>query len=236
MTDRERILKLLGGDEPDRQPVISWPCAKHAETSIIVRPPNQPLINPSTASAGGGSVSSGEPGRGCDGLVLAEIVNPFGIAIEQGRDLNALLKTDPERGATELDRLTSEVKASILDVIERGADGILYRLHGACAKWCSPMQYGGFYLERDRELMEAAQPLMFNVLFVAGDEEVYFDFVSDLPAQALGWDSRMTGVTAKQMRGIREGLLLAEDEEADIRLAAQEGSIAEGLERVKANV
>lgn len=166
-----------------------------------------------------------------DLLLLAEIANPFGLAIERGLDLNALLKSDPEGGATKLDELTAEVKATITEVLERGAEGILYRLHGASPEWCTPMQYGGYYLERDRELLQGAGAAKFNLLFVAGDSEVYFDFVSDLPAHAFAWDSPPTGVTAKQMREIRGGLLASADNDSDILLATITGSISQALER-----
>lgn len=213
MTDRERILLLTEGKSIDRKPIISWPCPDQAPSGVIVHMPNQALIPED------------------DLLLLAEVVNPFGLAIERGLDLNALLKSDPEGGATKLDELIASVKATIDDVLSRGADGILYRLHGASPEWCTPMQYGGYYLERDRELLQQASRAKFNWLFVAGDSEVYFDFVSDLPAQAFAWDGPTTGVTATQMREIREGLLASADEASDILLSTVTGSISQALER-----
>ena len=221
MTDRERIFALAEGLSLDRTPIVSWPCPDQAPSGVSVRLPSQTLI----AKEGT--------------LLLAEIVNPFGLAIERGLDLNDLLKTDPEGGGCELDRLSEEVKSTIEDVLRRGADGILYRLHGACPRWCTPMQYGGYYLERDRELLGHAKGALFNVLFVAGDEEVYFDFVSDLPAHAFGWDSSTTGVSEKDMRSIRQGLLISDDPQSDILLSTATGSITQALEspaKVEINV
>ncbi len=213
MTDRERLRLLQAGIAPDRKPIISWPCPDQAPSGITVRLPNQALIADDEMMA------------------LAEITNPFGLAIERGLDLNAILKGDPESGSKTLDALTEEVKSTIASVLARGADGILYRLHGASPRWCTPMQYGGYYLERDRELLATAAEAKFNLIFVAGDSEVYFDFVSDLPAHAFAWDSPTTGVTVSQMRGIREGLLASADPDSDILLATITGSISEALER-----
>lgn len=198
--------------------MITWPNARQAEASIVVRSPGEPLV------------------ADHESFVLAEIVSPFGLAIDRGLDLMRLLRADPVAGAGELDKLTNEVKAGILDVIERKADGILYRLHGACEKWSTPMQYGGFLLERDREMLETARPLAFNVLFVVGDSDVYFDSVSDLPADAFGWDAQTTGVTADQMKSLRDGLLLAADSKADLWLDNKAASIAKALEKPKAHV
>ncbi len=221
MTDRERLFLLAEGKTPDRKPIVSWPCPDQAPSGVLVRSQNQPLIKDEET------------------LLLAEVVNPFGLAIERELNLNDLLRKDPAGGAAKLDQLTQEVKGSIDGVLARGADGILYRLHGACPRWCTPMQYGGFYLERDRELLIEARQAKFNILFVAGDEEVYFDFVSDLLADAFAWDSPTTGVTAKAMRSIRGGLLLSADPDADITLSSVTGSISEALEsppKTKVNV
>lgn len=218
MTPRERILALAAGDSAPK-PVVSWPCPNQAASDILIRKVSSPLV-----------AERGE-------LLLAEIHSPFGRAIAAGIDLNAALRQNPSAGAEQLDSLVEEVRGEIASALDRGVDGIFYVLHGACPKWCTPMQYGGFYLERDRELLNVASSAAFNVVFVAGDDEVYFDCVSDLPAAAFAWDSTSTGVTAGQMRVMRTGLLLCADPASDLILAAKPGSISEGLEaRKTANV
>lgn len=208
---------MRDGEAVDRKPIVSWPCEDQAPSGVVVRALNQALI------------------RDPETLLLAEIPNPFGLAQSQGIDVNRLVRENPAEGGRELDRLTAETRAAINDAFARGADGILYRLHGANPEWCTPMQYGGFHLDRDRDLLESTSKGQFNILFVVGDKDVYFDFVSDLPAHAFAWDSVTTGVSCAQMRTIRRGLLAAADAEADIILASRTGSLAEALERPRAN-
>lgn len=167
---------------------------------------------------------------------LAQIPNPFGLAIQNGLDLNEQLARDPEAGSAVIDSLCQEVADLIDEALLEGADGIFYCLHGACAKWCTPMQYGGFFLERDRELLQRAGSAKLNVLFVVGDDEVYFDFVSDLPAAVFGWDSRTTGVSDAEIRAMWPGLTLSADPESSIELSAPKESIARLMEPTPAHV
>lgn len=108
------------------------------------------------------------------------VLNPFGRALREGLDLNALLRTDPEAGAAELDRLCAETAAELAST----SDSIVYRLVGAEPRYCTPMQYGGFYLERDRELLASVQGKDRIELLLEGND-AYLDFVSDLPADTI---------------------------------------------------
>jgi hypothetical protein len=164
--------------------------------------------------------------------VLVEVVNPFGRALLKGIDLNQELRNDPETGNNLLSELVQETRRDIASVLEAGASGILYRLHGASPAHCSPMQYGGFYLERDRELLGEAVERGFTLLFIVGDEETYLDFVSDLPAHAIAWDVRRTGYSLNAMREMRTGAIAADDDSAEIELMIpmDEPSLAARLE------
>jgi hypothetical protein len=136
---------------------------------------------------------------------LVEILNPCGLALRDGIDLNSQLAESPEKGNATLDAYCEEAREAIERARSNDVDGILYRLHGATAKHCSPMQYGGYYLERDRDLLQSASSLPANCLFVVGAEETYLDFVSDLPAQVICWDEPATGFSLEQMREMRPG-------------------------------
>jgi hypothetical protein len=202
MTSRERLLAASRGGEVDRKPVIHWP---YWEEASDVRHYNHETI-PEHIEEGDGEVA------------LVEITNPFGLALQKDIDLNKLLKEDPKDGNRVLSELLDEAKRDIDLAFQVGADGILYRLYGARARHCTPMQYGGYYLERDRELLEQVKDALFNVVFVVGEEDVYLDFVSDLPAHAFGWDHKESQIPAKEVRNMREGALLSEDPDSDIRL------------------
>lgn len=212
MTSRERLLTVLQGGEADRKPTLGWPTDPSAVSDATIVAPNE-----AKASA--------------DFVVLAEVINPFGRALNRGIALNDRLREDPIVGGSILDELVEEAKAESQAALQGGADGILYRLHGACGTHCSPMQYGGYYLERDREILADCVAAKLNVLFVVGDEDVYLDFVSDLPAHVFAWDSRASGVSSAQVRDMRSGPQASSDLESEIALTTDLPSIAHHLER-----
>jgi hypothetical protein len=166
-----------------------------------------------------------------ESILLAEVSNPFGLALQKGIDLNSALKDDPTVGGDLLDTLVEEVRLNICSSLKSGADGIFYRLHGACPKHCSPMQYGGHYLERDRELLSTASAASLNVLFVAGHEELYIDFVSDLPANVFAWDRELTQVSAGDVRSARIGATASSDPTSEITLLIGRKNYLQNLEQ-----
>ncbi len=193
MTSRERVLAALRGEGTDRAPILDW---REGDFAI------------------------GEDAWNADEtrMRLWPVSNPFGLARHEGLDLNARLKASPEAGAADLDRLVDAVRAGIREGLRRGADGVLYALFGACEADCTPMQYGGHYLERDRELLSDLQDAACNVLFVAGDAGLYLDFVSDLPAHAMVWDRSGAETSLQAVRAMRPGALGTQDPEADFVL------------------
>lgn len=107
---------------------------------------------------------------------MREVLNPYGRALSDGVDLNSLLKSDPIAGGTALDALCEETRAELSN------GPTVYRLVGASPEHCTPMQYGGYYLERDRELLASAPG---PVEVVVEGEAPYMDFVSDLPCSTI---------------------------------------------------
>ena len=151
---------------------------------------------------------------------MVEIINPFGLAVQREIGLNDLLAETPQTGDRILAGLIDDVNEHIRCAFENGADGILYRLHGARGLHCTPMQYGGHYLERDREILASVAERSFNAIFVVGEEDVYLDFVSDFPAHAFGWDQEDSKISVDQVRAMRKGALVSIDPISDIRLDA----------------
>lgn len=146
---------------------------------------------------------------------LVPVLNPFGRSAVDGVDLNELLHADPAAGNQKLDAYVAATREAIA---QAKGQGILYILEGARAGCCSPMQYGGYYLERDRELLAEITADVTTVLAVVGGEDVFLDFVSDLPAQVFAWDAPASGFTASYVRGLREGIQASSDPESEIAL------------------
>ena len=139
--------------------------------------------------------------------VLVEVQNPFGEAIDAGIDLNGEFDRGPTYGEQAFASLFEKTEAKIAEALGAGADGIFYRLFGAEPNLSTPMQFGGLYLEQERDLLKGIMDARFNVLYVEGGEGTYLDVVSDLPAHAFSWDEDRTAIPAGEVRKFREGAL-----------------------------
>lgn len=210
MTGRERLIAAARGGEVDRKPVLGW------DGEVDGR------IVPATTV-------KDHVGKGY--AVLAEVLNPFGQAQRAEDDLDDLLADNPEAGAARLDLWAQGVRIQMDDALAAGADGIFYRLRGAEPDYCSPMHYGGHYLERDRELLDRIQDALVNVVFVDGGEGSYLDFVSDLPGSIFAWSVLRTGVGLESIREMRKGALATESDASDIQIAMPQ--VKEAAEEVR---
>ena len=198
MTSRERIIAAVRGETPDQTPVIVWPAGEYHSDAAIVK------IN-RLGNAGASPRA-----------VFAEILNPFGRALNAKTDLNAVLHEDPGQGEKLLNDYISESEREIDFALQSGVDGIFYRLQGADPKHSTPMQYGGHYLEIDRSLLERARAgKQLNALFLDCGPDMYFDCLTDLPAEILAWEKN-DSVRLEDIRSLRKGALATGEAEADI--------------------
>lgn len=126
------------------------------------------------------------------GPVLAEISSPLARAIEFRIPLTAMLREKPAEGQKELDKLVEVARQDIETAILAGADGIYYRIRGAEPGYTTPMEYGGYYLERDRELLAPVAESKRVVISVEGGDDVYIDALSDLPGTIVGPGSEVS--------------------------------------------
>ena len=196
MTSLERLLAVVQGGKPDNPPTIG--------VDALVVPLDR--IIPTLAS------NPEQPNLGL-------VPSPLTLARSKNLDIFTQLQSDPEAGNQTLDALCTAVQIQINDALGAGAHGICYLIDGAYPAVATPMQYGGFFLERDRELLTDANRAQFNLLLIAGSQEPYIDFVSDLPAQAFAWDTT-SGWTPEQVRTLRPATLAADHPEADIQFPA----------------
>lgn len=157
----------------------------------------------------------------------AIVLNPLGRAIQQVLPLVETLASEPDSAETVLDSLVEQAKNELSRATKSGAIAI-YLLYGATPRHTTPMEYGGHFLERDREIL-ASEPEAFKMILVVGDD-AYLDFVSDLPADIFAWDSKATGVSVAEMRQMRQGALATNDPDADIDLRFGVENVSEWLE------
>ena len=210
MTSRERVTAAARGGSVDRRPLLAYPEPSEA-TDIIVAEDPEGL----RASIDGEKV------------VLGAVDSPFRRC---GTDLAKQLSEDPESAHMLLQKAVDDTRTDMSAVLSAGADGIFYRLFGAREGLSTPMEYGGHFLERDRELLEEVQDANLNVLFLVGNEGLYMDFVSDLPAHVIAWDVEATGISAADVRQLRNGAQASSDPASEIHLQHQGIRIADRIE------
>ncbi len=191
MTSRERVQAAASGLQVDRKPVFCWP-STCAETDIVVDRQAE------------------------DKISLKAVLNPFGQALRQQVPLWEILESDPQEGERVLHGFATKTKAEIREASEQGYDGVLYQLLGATPEHTTPMEYGGHYLEKDREVLTEAEE-GFNAVLVLG-ASCYLEFVSDLPAQLFAWCSTPEGPTVAQIRALRNGAIMTNAPDADVEL------------------
>lgn len=184
----------------DRPPWFVWDV--EAPGSFLGKHSPDAMVARSAEEARALLSSTGEEGP----AILMEVLNPLGLALAEGENPNRLLD-EPEVAARELDRWAEQCREALANALASGVDGIFYRLRGAEPPYSTPMEFGGFHLERERELLEEIGDARFNVLLADGAAETYLDFLTDLPAHAFAWDEARVPFTATQVREMRPGAL-----------------------------
>lgn len=144
--------------------------------------------------------------------------NPLFRSVQKGLDLGSLAESNPSEADDVLSQLVQSAISEVDHAVEHGCLGILYNLFGASPEHSTPMQYGGLFLERDREILNYAESRVCTLIHVAPNPESYLDFVSDLPGDLFAWDDEITGVSAESMRKFRSGALATFGPGGDIRL------------------
>ena len=125
------------------------------------------------------------------GETLPGVLSPLARAIARGLNIIDLLEENPSRGDQVIASLFSETQADISHI-----DGSLnYVVAGAEPIWTTPMQYGGHFLELDRELIGSRQP----AITLIGGAETYVDIVSDLAETFLIWNPATNDVNPEEV-------------------------------------
>ncbi|MBA3726258.1 MAG: hypothetical protein H0W86_07335 [Armatimonadetes bacterium] len=203
MDSRERLVAAARGGAGDRAPWFAWSPATSARTATDFAKKWKPDAVVVESAIDCGQVLAEAP----DVAVLVEVGNPFGEAMQAGVDLNEEFSRGPIDGSSAFGAYSQGVASSLQAALRGGADGVLYRLFGADPGLSSPMQFGGFYLEKERELLQSIADARLNVLYVEGGEEMFLDVLADLPAQAFSWDEGRSHISPHEVRKVRKGAL-----------------------------
>lgn len=204
MTGRDRLQAACERASSGFQPVLAWyGLAPESADSLIV----SRLEEVSIARA-----------HHPEAAVLLAVPNAFARTGSESEELLRLSEQDPARADQLLTSYSERTLSQIEAAAQVDADGIFYGLAGAEPSKSTPMQYGGLFLELDREALARACEIGLCFLYIEGAGGAYLDFVADLPANAFGWDRAATGAEVAEVRKLRPGALFAEDPDADILL------------------
>lgn len=204
MNSRELAIAAIRGGAVERKPVLSF----DSVGDILI---HQDL--------------SAE--RNHERIDLFLVSNPFGLAKQNGTDLNRLLEEDIESGSEKLSNYAESVRNLIQNALDYGFDGVFYVLQGARGSESTPMQYGGHYLELDRQILSEFSESVLNCVFVVGHDDVYIDFVSDLPAHLFAWDADASTFDSKYVRTLRSGAQASSDPESEVFLSSKSQNLTE---------
>ena len=135
-----------------------------------------------------------------DTPIIQTIFNPLSQAKNlAGSRLLPMLRLQPREFRRGLDTITATTIEFIRAAKSTGIDGIFLAVQHANAQTMSEAEYREFGVELDRRILEEASDLWLNVVHLHG-EDVYFDLVSQYPAQVWNWHDRETAPN------LREGL------------------------------
>lgn len=204
MTGREWILAASRGTPLETKPVLmgAYRPEANAEGYVVEQDEVRRCLSESPDSA-----------------CLVRVKGPLGRTMEEGERLIAMLESDPAGGDARLKEIQQTIREDIDAALGEGADGVFYVVDGATAEHSTPMEYGGHFLEVDREILSEYGGARINAIYVEG-EEPYLEFVSDLPGHLFGWDVALSGRDVQSVREIRTGALFAASPSADVYYSA----------------
>lgn len=164
------------------------------------------------------NLSQAELSRAVNGEkpVLQVIAGPFLRAHKEGQDLNDAYRSNPQIGAEVAEKFVNAAESEIQEALDQGADGIVYLLEGARGAFSTPMEYGGYHLENDRRLLELVTESTLSAVYVIGHEDLYIDFVSDLPAHLFAWDANGSTYSSDYVRTLRTGAQASNDPDSEV--------------------
>jgi uroporphyrinogen decarboxylase len=116
-----------------------------------------------------------------------------------GENLILHLRHNPQAVIKGLETITKSTRDFIEAARYTGIDGIFYAVQHAQASLLSYDEFETFGAPFDRETLAAADGLWLNMLHLHG-LDVYFDSLTDYPAQVINWHDRETAPTLAEAR------------------------------------
>lgn len=126
-----------------------------------------------------------EAKRTCPASSVLAAVEGVAARFHRSNPLPTALDAPPSHLQEQVDSAVTSCKNDLQTAQERGADGVSYLVFGADPDHATPMQYGGLFLEHDREVLDRAKSKGFVEAMIAPADETYYDFLTDLPSDLI---------------------------------------------------
>jgi len=171
------------------------PCARHAVNSHDDWKKIRPLAVEST---GWGShletILRCVVDRRADCSTLPTIFSPLSLARKLAGDrLNYDLKENPGAVTDALEAITETILTFAEACFVEGVEGIFYSVQAASTDWHTEDEYLSFGEPYDRRILEAVRPKSKLTILHCHGENLMFDRLTALPADAWNWDDRRAG-------------------------------------------
>jgi uroporphyrinogen decarboxylase len=176
-----------------------------------------------------------ERAREFDVPVVHTVFNTFRYAnqISGGRLLEHL-RQDPERVHAGLRVITDSLVAFVRGLVDAGADGIYFAVHGPSDDMATPIEYEANFLDLDKDVLQAVGGAGLNIMHPHSYSKLYFDLVLELPTHVCCWSDREAGPSLTDVRAKTDRCLMGGINELAIPSRTPEQIRAEARDAIEA--
>ena len=130
---------------------------------------------------------------------LPTVFSPLSLARKLSGDrLNYDLKENPQAVTGALEAITETILAFMEACFREGAQGIFYSVQAASTSFHTEEDYRRFGEPYDRRILEAVRSRSLLIILHCHGENLMFDRLAALPADAWNWDDRRSGPSLKE--------------------------------------
>jgi uroporphyrinogen decarboxylase len=136
-----------------------------------------------------------------DGPVMPTVFSPLSLARKLSGDrLNYDLVENTQAVTDALEVITETILAFAEACFREGAEGFFYSIQAASTSYHTREEYARFGEPHDRRILEAVRPRSALTVLHCHGENLMFDRLAGLPADAWNWDDRRAGPSIRDGR------------------------------------
>lgn len=205
------------------------PCARHAVNGPEDWKRIRPVAMESTAWAGHlETIIRCVVDKRADCPTLPTVFSPLSLARKLSGDrLNYDLKENPQAVADALEAITETILAFMEACFREGAQGIFYSVQAASTDFHTAEEYERFGEPYDRRVLEAVRPRSRLSILHCHGENLMFDRLAALAADAWNWDDRRAGPPLREGKARVPGAVIGGLSQETLRDGGAERARAE---------